>query len=289
MKVLRIVMAGGGTGGHLYPGLAVGEALGTILGGYGGGTELVWAATERAVDQRLLSGFGERYVKQAVQPLVKSIGKLWGFWSGWRKSCRYWEERFSKETFDCVVALGGYAAGPAAYVAAKRGVPVVLLNPDALPGRANRFLLKRADVVVTQWPLAKEYEAGVKGKVMPLGCPIRRGLVSGISREEAGRKLGVDGSLKTLVVTGASLGAKTINDAVLEMLGDGEIRAAFEVEGLPPKGGTPAWQIVHLSGMDQAEEVRKAYAKFPRVRAKVIDYCDDMASLWAMTDIAIAR
>ena len=47
-----------------------------------------------------------------------------GFWRGWRESCGYWSERFGREKVDCVVALGGYAAGPAAYVAAKRGVPV---------------------------------------------------------------------------------------------------------------------------------------------------------------------
>jgi UDP-N-acetylglucosamine--N-acetylmuramyl-(pentapeptide) pyrophosphoryl-undecaprenol N-acetylglucosamine transferase len=64
------------------------------------------------------------------------------------------------------------------------------------------------------------------------------------------------------------------------------MRAVF---GRPPKGGTPNWQIIHLTGMDQVEAVRAAYARFSEVRVKVIDYCDDMASLWAVTDLAIAR
>src|ERR1035437_7607937 len=94
-RPLRIVMAGGGTGGHLYPGLAVAEALRGRAEAAGRGLELIWAATPRSVDQRLLSSFGDNYVRQAVQPLVKSVKKLWSFWGGWRQTCRYWSEQFS--------------------------------------------------------------------------------------------------------------------------------------------------------------------------------------------------
>jgi len=278
----RVVLAGGGTGGHLYPGLAVADALTLQVQQSGGKIELIWAATPRAVDQRLLSKFGDLYIRQPVQPLVKEFGKLWGFWTGWRESCRFWEAYFTEHRVHCVVALGGYAAGPAAYVAAKRRIPVVLLNPDALPGRANRFLLKRANVIVTQWPLAEVYKSAIRGRIAPLGCPIRAELTQS-SRPEGAKKLGIDATLKNLVITGASLGAKTINDAMLELLADPEMRAAFET-------GTPnGWQIIHLTGMDQAAPVRDAYAKFPTLRVHVIDYCDDMASLWAITDLAIAR
>jgi UDP-N-acetylglucosamine--N-acetylmuramyl-(pentapeptide) pyrophosphoryl-undecaprenol N-acetylglucosamine transferase len=276
----RIVMAGGGTGGHLYPGLAVADALFARAEETGRPVELVWAATPRAVDQRLLTRFGERYIRQPVQPLIKKVGKIWGFWKGWRESCAYWAAYFDQHDVHCVVALGGYAAGPASYIAARRRIPVVLLNPDALPGMANRFLLKRADVVVTQWPLAREYESRVKGRVLALGCPIRPELVQR-TREEGASKLGTDPTIRTLVVTGASLGAKTINDAMLTLLEDGAVRRPFEAGG--------NWQIVHLSGMDQAGAVREAYAKFPQVRARVIDYCNDMASVWAIADLAIAR
>jgi UDP-N-acetylglucosamine--N-acetylmuramyl-(pentapeptide) pyrophosphoryl-undecaprenol N-acetylglucosamine transferase len=212
---------------------------------------------------------------------------LWVFWTGWRQTCQYWADYFQKQRVNAVVALGGYAAGPAAHVAAKRKIPVVLLNPDALPGRANRFLLQRATVVITQWPLDPALSRGIAQRVKPLGCPIRPEL-TGRTRAEGAARLGVDGSKKTLVVTGASLGAKTINDAVLAMLEDAGMRGVF---GDPPKGGTPNldWQIVHLAGMDQADAVRAAYAHFPNVRVKVIDYCDDMASLWAVADLAIAR
>lgn len=277
-RTYRIVMAGGGTGGHLYPGLAVAEALRAVLGE---AVELIWAATPRPVDQRLLGKFGGAYVQQPVQPLVKSVGRLWGFWRGWSQSCAYWRAEFAGRRPDAVVALGGYAAGPAAYVASKLGVPVVLLNPDALPGLANRFLLKRADVVVTQWALGASYQAVLRGRAMPLGCPIRADLLNR-SREEAASRLGVDAARRTLVVTGASLGAKTINDAMLKLLEDAEFRIPFEAS-------LAGWQVIHLAGAEQAGEVKAAYAKHAGVRVKVLDYCDDMASVWALADLAIAR
>lgn len=274
---VRVIMAGGGTGGHLYPGLAVAEALQEILGG---AAELVWAATPRPVDQRLLAGFGANYVAQPVQPLVKKIGKLWAFWRGWRKSCAYWSAEFQKRRPDAVLALGGYAAGPAAYVAGRFGVPVALLNPDALPGLANRFLLKRADRVFVQWDLPAAYYGKIRGRVMPLGCPIRQSLF-GVSRHEGAARLGLDPHKLTLVVTGASLGAKTINDAVVELLKDPAIGGAFATAG--------DWQILHLTGMEQAAAVKAAYASLPDINAKVLDYCDDMASVWACADLTIAR
>ncbi len=284
-RTLRVVMAGGGTGGHLYPGLAVAEALEAQAAAQGVGIELIWAATPRPVDQRLLTKFGEHYIKQPVQPLVKSVKKLWGFWRGWSESCAFWRTRVERGEVDCVVALGGYAAGPAAYVASKaRGarVPVVLLNPDALPGLANRFLLKRSDVVVTQWPLGAAYQQSLKGVVKPLGCPIRPELV-GRTRAEGARRLNIDPERRTLVVTGASLGAKTINEAVLKLLEDPAAREIFE------RRDASGWQILHLAGLDQAADVRLTYAAWENIRAHVIDYCDDMASVWAVADLAIAR
>lgn len=270
----RIIMAGGGTGGHLYPGLAVAEALNEKLGSR---IHLVWAATPRPVDQRLLSGFGDNYVQQSVQPLVKKISRLWGFYNGWMNTCAYWKRYFKDNQVDAVLALGGYAAGPASYMASQQGIPVGLLNPDAVPGLANRFLLKRSNRVFSQWSLDHAQTKKIGGRVMPIGCPIRRSLL-GRSREEGLQALGLDINLKTLVITGASLGAKTINDALCVLMKDESFRKALS-----------GWQVIHLTGMEQAEAVKAAYGDVKDVPIKIMDYCDDMASVWAAADVAIAR
>ncbi len=296
-RTYRIIMAGGGTGGHLYPGLAVADALRTQLGE---SLQLVWAATPRQVDQRLLSQFGNAYIQQPVQPLIKDIKKIWSFWKGWRQSCSFWKSQFAQRPVDAVVALGGYAAGPAAYIASKSRIPVILLNPDALPGLANRLLLRRANLVVTQWALGAEYQEAVTGRTLPLGCPIRPDLLDR-TREQGATALGIDPQIRTLVVTGASLGAKTINDAMLKLLEDAEFRSCFE--NRPQTEGSASltvqnsefriqnsnWQILHLAGLDQAAAVNAAYARWPNIRVKVVDYCDDMASVWAVADLAIGR
>jgi UDP-N-acetylglucosamine--N-acetylmuramyl-(pentapeptide) pyrophosphoryl-undecaprenol N-acetylglucosamine transferase len=310
-RKVRIVLAGGGTGGHLYPGLAVAEALErelTATTGGAGGVELIWAATPRAVDQHLLAGFGERYVQQPVQPLVRKISKLWPFWQGWRQSCRYWDHYFAAHSVDGVLALGGYAAGPAAYVASQRGIPIGLLNPDAVPGLANRFLLKRAARVFSQWPLDETLarKMGASGQVCPLGCPIRIAL-SQCTREEGARRLDLDPACPTLVVCGGSLAAKTINDAIMALLADANVRDGLlgqpasnpGVRGMddetttPKHAGAPAvaerWQILHLAGTAQAADVRKAYEPIKDLRWHVLEYCDDMAAVWAVADLALAR
>lgn len=278
-RIARVIMAGGGTGGHLYPGLAVAAALQQVGRARGIGFETHWAATPRAVDQRLLGQFGERYVQQKVQPLTRQITRLWGFWNGWETSCQHWKRFFKHNHVDAVLALGGYAAGPAAYVAAKFGVPVGLLNPDALPGLANRFLLKRSDVVFTQWALPAEMAKSIRGKVMPLGCPIREGLV-GRSREAGAARLGFDAGRPLLVVTGGSLAARNINDAMKLLMADAEVLAAFTGGG---------WQLLHLTGTEQLADVKAAYEPITSDAIQVRDYCDDMASVWAVADLAIAR
>lgn len=273
-RTYRIVMAGGGTGGHLYPGLAVAEALKEKLGDR---VDLVWAATPRPVDQRLLSNFGKNYIQQSVQPLVKKISRIWAFYNGWMNTCAFWKRYFRDNQVDAVLALGGYAAGPASYVASQQGIPVGLLNPDAVPGLANRFLLKRSNKVFSQWSLDGPKVKNLRGRVMPIGCPIRRSLL-GRTREEGMKALGLNPALKTIVVTGASLGAKTINDAMCLLMKDEAFRKALA-----------GWQVIHLTGMEQAEAVKAAYGDVKDVAIKVMDYCDDMASVWAVADVAIAR
>ncbi|MEI7767033.1 MAG: UDP-N-acetylglucosamine--N-acetylmuramyl-(pentapeptide) pyrophosphoryl-undecaprenol N-acetylglucosamine transferase [Phycisphaerae bacterium] len=273
-KPYRFVMAGGGTGGHLYPGLAVAAALEELSLGQ---VELVWAATPRKVDQRLLGSKGDNYVPQRVQPMTLNPLKMWGFWQAWQHSCRHWQQYYQQHEVTGVLALGGYAAGPASDVAAQSGISVGLINPDALPGLANRHLMKRATKVYCQWPLPQPYAGKLGDRMAVVGCPIRRDLL-GRDRSVAAAALGLDPDRPTLVVTGASLGAGTINDAMLMLLADPELSEAFN-----------AWQVIHLAGMTQGADVRAAAAKYPHLRYLVLDYCDDMASVWAMADLAITR
>ncbi len=284
------VFAGGGTGGHLYPGIAVAEALKDRLGGP---AEIAWGATPRAVDRRLLQGFGDNYIVQKVTPLKRNPLTWPAFYSAWRQSCKYWQHHFSERRTAAILALGGYAAGPAAYVGRRMGIPVGLLNPDALPGLANRFLMGQVNCVFAQWAMDDSYSQKFSSRIQSIGCPIRNNLWS-LPRDQGIRRLGLAANRRTLVVTGASLGARSINEAMVELRQDAEFLRMLDT----PVGELAGWQILLLTGMDQAGAVKAAMAAGPpRPGAKdysadywhLLDYCDDMAAVWAVADLAIAR
>ncbi|HEX8913280.1 MAG TPA: UDP-N-acetylglucosamine--N-acetylmuramyl-(pentapeptide) pyrophosphoryl-undecaprenol N-acetylglucosamine transferase, partial [Humisphaera sp.] len=173
-----------------------------------------------------------------------------------------------------VLGLGGYAAGVAVKKAADRGIPTAVLNPDVVPGKANQFLMKVVRAVCCQFEATgRLVGATSKPKIQVTGCPIRADIRTPPPRDEASKRLGIDPTLKTLLVTGASLGARTVNEAVLEMLG-----------GVTLQG----WQVLHLAGREHADAVKAGYRGL-NVTSRVIDFTPAMADVWAATDLAISR
>jgi len=159
-------------------------------------------------------------------------------------------------------------------MAAKRSIPTVLINPDVIPGKANQFLMRYAKAVCCQFDAtAQRVPAEYRSKLKTTGCPIRPEFRNLPSREQAATRLMTDPLLRTLVVTGASLGAKTVNEAVLTLFST-----------MTPRG----WQILHLAGRDHAASVREGYRNLP-ISARVIDFTPAMADVWSVADLAISR
>jgi len=120
---------------------------------------------------------------------------------------------------------------------------------------------------------AEHVEASLRGKLKVTGCPIRGDIRHLPPRDQAAARLGLDPAVNTLVVTGASLGAQTVNEGVLSMLGEITLRG---------------WQILHLSGRDHAAAVRAGYREID-TPAVIIDFTPAMADVWAVADLAISR
>jgi UDP-N-acetylglucosamine--N-acetylmuramyl-(pentapeptide) pyrophosphoryl-undecaprenol N-acetylglucosamine transferase len=163
--------------------------------------------------------------------------------------------------------------------ASEKKVPCALLNPDVIPGKANQFLMKSAKAVYCQFEATAEHVAGSnRYKLKVTGCPIRADMQSLPDRSDAAQRLGLEPQLRTLVITGASLGARSVNEAVLTL-----------AEKLDLNG----WQLLHLSGREQADLVREGYRslaeKGMNVAVKVIDFTPAMADVWASADLAICR
>ncbi len=264
-----IVFAGGGTGGHLFPAVAVAEELADIAPE----VEVEFLVTDRPIDEQILNKRGWSLVQQPVRPLSLRPWRWPVFWWGWRRSVRLANKRMRTRRPAVVVGTGGYGAGPAIHAGHQLGIPTALINPDVKPGRANRHLGSMTDGVFCQW------EASAKSfpyipLVVATGCPVRRAFLTG-DRSAACEVFGLDPAKQTLLITGASQGARTVNRAMVALLGD--------LAGLQGR-----WQVLHLTGRLDFDEVRRAYAG--RLQAAVIlPFTDQMAEAIQAADLVVSR
>lgn len=268
-------MAGGGSGGHLYPGVAVAEALVRIAPGI----RPLFLCTQREIDSTILKSTPFEFLQQPIVPPRKSVGGLIRFFRAWTATQDVIRQTLRDVKPIGVLGLGGYAAGVAVKACAKARIPAALLNPDVVPGRANHYLFPFVSRVYGQFDATLEQlPSAHRGKFMASGCPIRHDLVNLPPRDEARRRLALDPSLHTLLVTGASQGAVSVNEAVLEVLTRMK-KADRELQG---------WQILHLAGRDNADAVRSAYREL-QLPGRVVDFTPDMADVWASADLAVSR
>ena len=265
-----ILFAGGGTGGHLYPGVAVAEALPEFLPG----ARAVFLCTTRAIDRIILDPTGFEYIAQPIVPPDRSMTGLLKFWKSWRETKDLVTRIIKDRSPALVLGLGGYAAGVAVKLAGARKIPAALINPDVIPGKANQYLMRYVSQIYCQFEETHQHVAAIhRDKIIVTGCPIRTDLRHLPTRAEAMARLGLDPVLQTLVVTGASQGAMTVNNGILELF------KTFKPQG---------WQVLHLSGRDHAEAVRGAYRDLS-ISARVIDFTAAMGDVWAVTDLAVSR
>ncbi len=265
-----ILFAGGGTGGHLYPGIAVAEVLRESRPD----VKCVFLCTQREIDRTILEPTGFEFIPQPIVPPVSTVSGLLKFWKAWRETKDLVRKIIRDRKPAAVLGLGGYAAGVGVKIASLMKIPTAIVNPDVVPGKANKFLMQYSTFVCCQFDKTAEHVSPAhRGKLKITGCPIRASITSHPPREESAKRLGLDPNLKTLLITGASLGAQTINEAAITLL-----------PTLPLTG----WQILHLSGKDHAAMVRTAYRE-KETAAQVIDFTPAMADVWAVADLAISR
>lgn len=267
------VFAGGGTGGHLFPGLAVADALRALCPV----AKITFLTTDRALDRDLLSKTEYRQIEQRVRPFTAAPVAFLRFAWAWYASRRDAAQRLREIRPSAVLGLGGYAAGPAVVEARRLGIRSAILNPDAIPGRANRVLARRCDLVVQQWDASTSHFPAT-AKVKTWGCPIRADFANAVStalNDDSWRRFGLEPRKRTLLVTGASQGARTINRAMHDVW-----PRFFRVND--------DWQLLHLSGALDVDETRSAYEK-AGVPAQVLAFTHEMAAAIAIADVVVSR
>lgn len=262
--------AGGGTGGHLYPAIAIAERIIELEPS----ARIHFFCSERDIDSHILGQSKFLYTALPAKGFSLRLGKLMSFCTTFLESYRIAKEEFEGENNAVVIGVGGFVAGPVCFAGHKLKMPVKLLNVDIVPGRANKIIGYWADEVFVQFEETCKYFSGRKLKVNVTGCPLRKGFEN---PEPAGvkSKLGLDENKKILLVTGASSGAMSINETVCSLLSDLNEFA-------------DDWQIVHLTGKNNFEQVNGKYADV-KIGHKVLGYFDDMAGLLSAADLVIGR
>jgi UDP-N-acetylglucosamine--N-acetylmuramyl-(pentapeptide) pyrophosphoryl-undecaprenol N-acetylglucosamine transferase len=153
-------------------------------------------------------------------------------------------------------------------------LPVALINVDIVPGRANRLCARWADEAFVQFEDCRPWFRSARVKVHVVGCPLRKGFANP-DRSAAAKQLGLEPGKKVLLITGASSGSASINEAVTRLLPKLEAFAQ-------------TWQIVHLTGLENYETVAARYEGVG-IAHRVVNYYDRMADLYAAADLLIGR
>jgi len=262
--VKTILLAGGGSGGHIAPGLAVAEAI-TSLGGF----RAVFACSDREVDADMLSHAGQSFTTlPARPPRARPVGAARFLKSLWR-STRRSRDLIHDEDVACVVLLGGYVSVPVARAARSLGVPTLLVNLDRVPGRANRWLHSRVSQVTSAVTTVAPFADDV------LGMPVREAARPPGDRTTCCHLLGLDPARPVLVAAGASQGAGTINELLP--------RLAECVHA-----NHPEWQWVHLTGRHGYAQTLSRW-KQVTPEPTLIDFRHDMGPVWGAADLVISR
>jgi UDP-N-acetylglucosamine--N-acetylmuramyl-(pentapeptide) pyrophosphoryl-undecaprenol N-acetylglucosamine transferase len=265
-----LAFAGGGSGGHLSPGLAVAERL-IVLSPQ---VRPLFLCSMRAIDETMLREAGADFVQVPAEPPSMRPLKLLRFASAWRTSQVVASRELQRHRVREVVSLGGFVAAPVVRRARRLGLGVTILNLDAMPGKANRWIARRADRV---W-------SAVPTKGLPrwdgqvLGFPVRRAAMAPGDAAACRAELGLDPARRTLLVTGASQGAASLNTFVPHFA----TRQADAMHG---------WQVLHLAGsMDEGamQAIRDRYRN-AGVPAVVMTFLHRMGLAWGAADLAVSR
>lgn len=260
--------AGGGTGGHLYPSIAVVEAIRRRRPQ----ARFAFFGTRRRIDRQILDRIECEFVSQELSPLSWVPWRVVNAFLGFRKACQACRDRFFVDRPVVVVGTGGMASVPPVREAARAGIPTALFNPDALPGRANRHLAGVAGCVYAQFEeTIAHFPRGVP--VVVSGCPVRPGFQTA-TRSGGVERFGLDPNRRTLLITGASQGARTVNQAIVA-------NADF-------LAGQRGWQVLHLTGEADFELVSAGY-RGRGVPVKIVAYTEQMAEAMAAADLIVSR
>jgi UDP-N-acetylglucosamine--N-acetylmuramyl-(pentapeptide) pyrophosphoryl-undecaprenol N-acetylglucosamine transferase len=266
------LFAGGGTGGHIFPALAIAEQLARL----DPGCRCHFIISERPIDRRILEPRALAFHPIPARPFGLRPVVLASFVAHWGQAVRATRAviREARAAGPArMIALGGFVAAPAAQAARVERVPLTLVNLDAAPGKANRWIALHSRRVFTA-ARAPSFESRGWVWVRPI---VRTEAIAPWSAPECRRHFGLDPDRPVLLVTGASQGAASLNHLALSL-------ARAHTRSWKQAG----WQVIHQTGQGSAQNVAAAYRQLG-VDAVVREFIDPMGPAWGAATLALSR
>jgi UDP-N-acetylglucosamine--N-acetylmuramyl-(pentapeptide) pyrophosphoryl-undecaprenol N-acetylglucosamine transferase len=266
---VRVVITGGGTGGHLFPGIAVAEELKQR----DEAIEVIFIGTEKGIESKVIpkEGYPIRYLKVegvlGKNPL-KKVSALWRLLSAVFAS----KKLFRAAMPDIVIGTGGFVSVGPVVAARLMSIPTLILEQNLMPGMANRMLGRIVDSVAVTYHDSMSFFS--RGKARIMGNPIRKGILSG-RKEEALKLFSLDEGKTTVLILGGSRGARSINSAML-----GALNHLLDLK--------EDIQFLHQTGEEDYETVRKMYRQMG-FTAMVAPFVYQMPEAYALADIVVSR
>ncbi len=266
----RVIISGGGTGGHIFPAIAIAHALKSI----DASVELLFVGAEGKMEMEKVPAAGFHIKGLPIAGIKRefSADNL-SFPMKLLRSLKKAKAILKEFKLDVAVGVGGYASGPLLFMASRQGIPSLIQEQNSYPGITNKLLAKKASSICVAYDQMERFFP--KDKLVFTGNPVREDIRNIIGKKsEAARFFGLDEHKKTLLVVGGSQGARSINRAIRD--GIGELAAA-------------GVQVIWQTGKGFFPEAKKALEDTGLSGIKVFDFITRMDLGYALSDVVVAR
>lgn len=269
-KELRVIISGGGTGGHIFPAVSIANAIKALRPD----AKILFVGALGRMEMQRVPAAGYEIKGLPIcgfdrKNLLKNFKVLYKIW----KSQRMAKQIIKDFQPQVAVGVGGYASGPTLNKAAAMGIPCLIQEQNSYAGVTNKLLAKKAEKICVAYEGMERFFPAEK--IILTGNPVRQALLdTTISREDAIKSFGLDPAKKTILLVGGSLGARTINESVLQHL---DIVKSSDVQFI--------WQTGKYYSAAIAEQLKGE--DIPNL--KVTDFISDMGAAYKAADLVISR
>ncbi len=272
MEELRIIISGGGTGGHIFPAVSIANAIKAKRPE----AKILFVGALGRMEMQRVPAAGYDIKGLPVRGLIRPLWspKNFGVLVDYLKS-KHMAKRIIKEFKpDAAVGVGGYASGATLDAAHALGIPSLIQEQNSYAGKTNKMLSTKADKICVAYDGMERFFPAEK--IMKTGNPVRQNITStAISKEDARKSLRLDPQKKTILIVGGSLGARTVNESVLAHLDE-----------IEKSGVQFVWQTGKYYYQSIKEQM-KGRGEMPML--KVMDFISDMGAAYKAADLVISR